>query len=74
MTADHFTKFCKVMFLDSKISLEYASGRTKTTALVKHALAPALNSKVIHECQTSSLLYYVMEGMTSGTRSTLHCG
>ena len=53
MTADHFPKLCKVMFPDSKIALEYASGRTKTTALVKHALAPAVNSKVIHECQTS---------------------
>ena len=25
MTADHFTKLCKVMFPDSKIALEYAS-------------------------------------------------
>ena len=53
MTADHFIKLCKVMFLYSKIALEYASRRTKTMALVKHALAPAVNSKVFHECQTS---------------------
>ena len=53
LAADHFTKVCKVMFPDSKIALGYASGRTKTTAIVKHALAPAVNLKVIQECQTS---------------------
>ena len=53
LSADHFTKVCKVMFPDSKIALGYASGRTKTTAIVKHALAPAVNLKVIQECQTS---------------------
>ena len=53
LTADHFTKVCKVMFPDSKIALGYASGRTKTAAIIKHALAPAVNSEVIHNCQTS---------------------
>ena len=38
LAADHFNKLCKVMFLDSNIAPEFASGRTKTTAIVKHAL------------------------------------
>ena len=52
LAADHFTKLCKVMFLDSKIAERYASGRTKTTAVVKHSLAPALNSEVTDACQS----------------------
>ena len=39
LAADHFTRLCKVMFPDSKIAQGFASGRTKTTAIVKHALA-----------------------------------
>lgn len=52
LTADHFTKLCKKMFPDSKIA-GFACGRTKTTAIVKCALAPALNAEVIAECQKS---------------------
>ena len=54
LSADHFTKLCKKMFPDSKIAEGFASGRTKTTAIVKCALAPlapALNAEVIGECQ-----------------------
>ena len=54
LAADHFSKLCKVMFPDSKIASEYSSGRTKTTAIVKHALAPILNSRVVDQCQSSS--------------------
>ena len=43
------------MFPDSKIAERFACGRTKTTAIVKHALAPALNAEVIAECQKSPL-------------------
>ena len=53
LTADHFTKLCKKMFPDSKIAERFACGRTKTTAIVKHALAPALNADIIAECQKS---------------------
>ena len=58
LAADHFTKLCKVMFPDSKIALGFASGRTKTTAIVKYALAPALNAQVIEECQSSVVSSY----------------
>ena len=52
-TSDHFSKLCKVMFPDSEIAKKFSSGRTKTTALVKHALAPAFNENVIATCQSS---------------------
>ena len=51
--ADHFTKLCKVMFPDSKIAQGFACCRTKTTAIVKYALAPVLNNEVIQFCCTS---------------------
>ena len=43
----------KVMFPDSKIAEKFASGRTKTTAIVKYVLAPLLNYKVVEFCCTS---------------------
>lgn len=55
LAADHFTKLCKSMFPDSKIAQGYAACRTKTTAIVKHALAPAVNAKVIESCCKSPL-------------------
>ena len=53
LASDHFTKLCKVMFPDSEIAKKFSSGRTKTTAIVKHALAPVLNADVITSCQSS---------------------
>ena len=49
--ADHFNKLCSVMFPDSKIASEFACARTKTAALVTHALAPAINEPIIKACQ-----------------------
>ena len=53
LAADHFNKLCKVMFPDSKIAQEFACGRTKTTAIVKYALAPVFNNKVVQSCCSS---------------------
>ena len=47
---DHFSKLCKVMFPDSEIEKKFSSGRTKTIALVKHALVPTFNDNVIEAC------------------------
>ena len=41
------------MFPDSKIAKGFSCGRTKTTALVKYALAPVLNDEVVQCCCTS---------------------
>ena len=53
LAADHFTKLCKVMFPDSKIAQGFSCCRTKTTAIVKYALAPTINNEVIQSCCTS---------------------
>ena len=50
-TANHFTKLCKCMFPDSKIAEAFSCARTKTTALVTHALGPAAESEVTKLCQ-----------------------
>ena len=49
-TSDHFCKLCKVMFPDSKIAGRFSCGRTKTTAIVTHTLAPAANALVTEAC------------------------
>ena len=41
------------MFPYSKVAEGFSCGRTKTTAIVKFALAPALNADVTKACQTS---------------------
>ena len=53
LAADHFTKLCKSMFPDSKIADGFSCGRTKTTAIVKYALAPVFTAKVVNICRTS---------------------
>ena len=45
--ADHFNSLVSVMFPDSKIAAEFACARTKTAALITHALAPAANEPVL---------------------------
>ena len=49
--ADHFTKLCKCMFPDSKIADAFSCARTKTTALVMHALGPAAENTVVAACR-----------------------
>ena len=51
-SADHFSKLCKEMFPDSKIAKEYSCCRTKTTAIVTHALAPAADKTVTDYCKS----------------------
>ena len=51
----YFTSFIvehnrKVMFPDSPIAQRYSCSRTKTKAIVTHALAPAANSPVAEAC------------------------
>ena len=49
--ADHFNRLCSVMFPDSRIAAEFACARTKATALITHALAPAVNEPLVKACQ-----------------------
>lgn len=50
--ADHFTKICKQMFPDSDIAKKFACGKTKTTQIIKRALAPSCDKTVEQLCQT----------------------
>ena len=45
--ADHFNCLVPVMFPDSKIAAEFTCARTKTAALITHALAPVANEPVL---------------------------
>lgn len=54
LAADHFTHLVKVMFPDSKIAEAYSSARTKTTAIITHALAPSCREAVDKACGSSS--------------------
>ena len=70
LLSDHFTKLCKVMFLDSKIARSFASFRKKKTmAIEKHAPASALNANVVKRCRFSLSLFCVMVAMME-TRNT----
>ena len=50
--ADYFSKLCRKIFPDSKITEQYFSARTKTTAIVTHAMGPAADSVVNKACAT----------------------
>ena len=65
-TADHFTKLCKC-----KIAEAFSCARTKTTALVTHALGPATESEVTKLNNHSQ--FYVMEVMIILTKRILGC-
>ena len=53
LVADHFSRPTKVMFPDSKIAEAYSWARTKTTAIITHALAPATRDRVVSVCRSS---------------------
>ena len=45
--AERFNSLVPVIFPDSKIAAKFACARTKTAALITHALAPAANEPVL---------------------------
>ena len=61
-TKDHFTKLCIKMFPDSKIAEGFVCGATKTQAIIKSALAPALNENVIKACASSPFTTILCDG------------
>ena len=46
LTSDHANKLFSKMFPDSDLAKQFSRGRTKTTAIVKQALAPHYLEKV----------------------------
>jgi hypothetical protein len=51
-TADHLGPLFKEIFPDSKIALSYASGRTKTSAVLNVAMGPHCHKYVVEHCKT----------------------
>ena len=50
--ADHFNSLVPIMFPDIKSAAEFGCARTKTAALITHALAPAANEPVVNAVLT----------------------
>ena len=53
LVADHFSRLTKVMFPDSKIASMYSCARTKTAAIITHALVPAMRNEVVSVCRSA---------------------
>ena len=69
--ADHFTKLAKQLFLDSDITGKFSSGRTKTTMMLKNALAPRLDANVVKLCQNNRFSLLIDESNEQGGEKTL---
>ena len=50
VVADHFTQLCSTFFPDSKIASKFACKCTKCTQIIKRAIAPSLEDKVVQIC------------------------
>ena len=68
---DHFMKLAKQMFPDSDIAGKFTSGRMKTTMIVKKALAPRLDAKVVQLCQSHKFSLLTDESNDQGGEKTL---
>ena len=51
VVADLFTQLHSKLFPDSKIASKFACKRTKCTQIIKRAIAPSLEDKVVQMCQ-----------------------
>ena len=49
--ADHYTQLAKQMFPDSQVAERFSCDCTKTTCIIKGALAPTVCEKVVLQCQ-----------------------
>ena len=68
---DHFTKLAKQIFPDSDIAAKFTSGRMKTTMIVKKALAPRCDAKVVQLCQSHKFSLLTDESNDQGGEKTL---
>ena len=51
LVADHFTKLIREMFPDCQEAKKFLCGRMKTTMIVKNAIAPELDKRVVDCCR-----------------------
>ena len=71
LLADHFTKLAKTLFPDSDIAGKFTSGRMKTTMIVKKALAPRRDAKIVELCQSHKFTLLTDESNDQGGQKTL---
>ena len=64
MLMDHLPGLISHAFPDSKIAKEVKCARTKTTAVIKHALAPAAHKNLISKVSTSPAFSLLMDEST----------
>ena len=69
--ADHFTKLAKGLFPDSDIASKFASGRMKTTMIVKKALALRLDADIDRLCRTGKFSLMTDESNDQGDKKLL---
>ena len=60
LSSDHATKLFRKMFPDSELAKKFSCARTKTTAIVKKALAPHFTQRVIESITMSSAPFSLM--------------
>ena len=60
LSGDHATKLFRKMFPDSELAKKFSCARTKTTAIVKKALAPHFTQRVIESITMSSAPFSLM--------------
>ena len=72
--ADHFTRLCKKMFPDSKITKKFSCGRTKKMMIVKNAIAPALEEELVKQCKTGPFSFGCDESNDTNQQNTSNCG
>ena len=60
MSSEHATKLFRKMFPDSELAKNFSCARTKTTAIVKKALASHFTQRVIESITMSSAPFSLM--------------
>lgn len=70
-TSDHATKLFKVMFSDSAIAKQFASGHTKTAAIITDALAPHYNKSITENMSNNPFSIMIDESNDNTDKSCI---
>ena len=65
-TADHLVLLFKEVFPDSKIAASYASGRTKSSAIINNAIGPQCHTYLVQHCKNHPFSLGIDGGVTLG--------
>ena len=65
-TADHLVLLFKEVFPDSKIAASYASGRTKSSAIINNAIGPQCHTYLVQHCKNHPFSLGIDGGSDTG--------